>query len=88
MLAIAERRAKPKAERFNRPQRDGCVFLHHFPALRAGLLSLSPFLLRPSGYGGQAGTSAQHTIRTPYVDAYGGCRTGGPFERKRRHHYM
>ena len=31
-------------------------FLHHFPALRTGLLlSLSPFL-RPPGYGGQAGT--------------------------------
>jgi len=24
-----------------------------------------PFLLRPSGYGGQAGTSSQRTIRTP-----------------------
>jgi hypothetical protein len=34
MLAIAEPRAKPKA--------DGLVFLLHFPALRTGLLSLSP----------------------------------------------
>jgi hypothetical protein len=42
MLAVAERRARPKAERFDRPLRDGRVFLHHFPALRAGLLSLSP----------------------------------------------
>jgi hypothetical protein len=35
-LAIAERRARPKAGRFDRPLRDGRVFLHHFPALRAG----------------------------------------------------
>jgi hypothetical protein len=41
-LAIAERRARPKAGRFDRPLRDGRVFLHHFPALRTGLLSLSP----------------------------------------------
>ncbi len=32
-------------------------FLHYFPALRTGLLSLSPFLLRPPGYGAQAGTN-------------------------------
>ncbi len=51
MLAIAERRARPKAERFDRPLRDGRVFLHHFPALRTGLLSLSP-----------SGTSPQRTI--------------------------
>jgi hypothetical protein len=48
MLAVAERRARPKVERFDRPYRDGPVFLHHFPALRTGLLSLSPFLLRPA----------------------------------------
>jgi hypothetical protein len=44
MLAIAERRARPKAERFDRPLRlwDGRVFLDRFPALRPGLLSLSP----------------------------------------------
>jgi len=43
MLAIAERLARPKAERFSIvPYRDGRVFLHHFPALRTGLLSLSP----------------------------------------------
>ena len=42
MLAIAEPRAGPEAERFYRPGRDGRVFLHHFPALRTGLLSLSP----------------------------------------------
>jgi hypothetical protein len=31
MLAIAERRARPKAERFYRPSRsrDGRLFLHH-----------------------------------------------------------
>jgi hypothetical protein len=29
------------------------------PALRTGLLSLSPSLLRPPGYGGQAGTNIQ-----------------------------
>jgi hypothetical protein len=48
MQAIAERRARPNAKRFDRPYRyrDGPVFLHHFPALRTGLLSLSPFLLR------------------------------------------
>ncbi len=42
MLALAERLARPKAERFDRPLRDGRVFLHHFPALRTGLLSLHP----------------------------------------------
>jgi hypothetical protein len=42
MLAIAEPRAKPKAECFYRPSRDGLVFLLHFLALRTGLLSLSP----------------------------------------------
>ena len=42
MVAVAERGARPKAERFDRPLRDGRVFLHHFPALRTGLLSLSP----------------------------------------------
>jgi hypothetical protein len=48
MQAIGERRARPNAKRFYRPYRDGPVFLHHFPALRTGLLSLSPFLLRPA----------------------------------------
>jgi hypothetical protein len=42
MLAIAETHARFKAECFYRPSRDGGVFLHHFPALRTGLLSLSP----------------------------------------------
>ena len=42
MLAVAEPLARPKSEYFNRPLRDGRVFLLHFPALRAGLLSLSP----------------------------------------------
>jgi hypothetical protein len=38
MLAIAERRARPKAERFYRPSCGTAVsFLHHFPALRTGL---------------------------------------------------
>jgi hypothetical protein len=43
-LAISERRARPKAERFDRPLRlrDGRVFLHHFPPLRSGLLSNVP----------------------------------------------
>jgi hypothetical protein len=40
-----------KPERFDRALRDGRVFLHHFPALRTGLLSLSP-----------SGTSPQRTI--------------------------
>jgi hypothetical protein len=48
MQAIAERHATPNAKRFDRPYRDGPVFFHHFPALRTGLLSLSPFLLRPA----------------------------------------
>jgi hypothetical protein len=50
MQAIAERHARPNAKRFDRPYRyrDGPVFLHHFPALRTGLLSLSPLLLRPA----------------------------------------
>jgi hypothetical protein len=42
MLAIAETHARIKAKCFYRPSRDGRVFLHHFPALRTGLLSLSP----------------------------------------------
>jgi hypothetical protein len=54
MLAVAERLARPKAERFDRPLRDGRVFLHHFPVRQlpdTGLLSLSP-----------SGTSPQRTI--------------------------
>jgi hypothetical protein len=60
--AIAESRATPKAECFVRPSRTDASFLHHFPALRAGLLSLSSFLSSPlhsssqkslQGYGGQ-----------------------------------
>jgi hypothetical protein len=50
MLAIAETHARLKAKRFYRPSRDGRVFLHHFPVRQlpdTGLLSLSPFLLRP-----------------------------------------
>jgi hypothetical protein len=58
MLAIAERRARPKAERFDPPSRDGRVFLHHFPALRTGLLSLRP-----------SGTSPLRTILTFKFDA-------------------
>jgi hypothetical protein len=54
MLAVAERFARPKAERFDRPLRDGRVFLHHFPVRQlpdTGLLSLNP-----------SGTSPQNTI--------------------------
>jgi hypothetical protein len=70
MLAVAERLARPKAERFDRPLRlrDGRVFLYHFPVRQlpdTGLLSLSLFLLRPSGCGGQAGTSPLRTILNP-----------------------
>jgi hypothetical protein len=57
MLPIAERRARPKAERFDRPCRDARVFLHHFPVRQlpdTGLLSLSP-----------SGTSLQRTILNP-----------------------
>jgi len=43
MLAIAERRAKPKAELFYRPLRDGPCLLHYFPALRAGLAFLKSY---------------------------------------------
>jgi hypothetical protein len=32
-----------RAEHFDRTRRDGHLLLPHFPALRAGLLSLSPF---------------------------------------------
>ena len=54
MLAIAERHVRPKAESFYRPLRDGRVFLRHSPALRTGLLSLSP-----------SGTSPQRTMLNP-----------------------
>jgi hypothetical protein len=57
MLAIAERHARPKAESFYRPLRDGRVFLHHFPVRQppdTGLLSLSP-----------SGTSPQRTMLNP-----------------------
>jgi hypothetical protein len=57
MLAIAERRARPKAERFDRPCRDGRAFLHHFPVRQlpdTGLLSLNP-----------SGTSPLRTILNP-----------------------
>ena len=60
MLAIVEPHLKPKAERFYRPFRDGRVFLHYFPALRTGLLSLSP-----------SGTSPPRIILTRQVDAHG-----------------
>jgi hypothetical protein len=53
---VACARGATKTDRFYRPCRDGRVFCVIFPALRTGLLSSSPFLLRPSGYGGQAGT--------------------------------
>jgi hypothetical protein len=73
MQAIAERRARPKAKRFDRPYRDGPAFLHHFPVRRGGYwASLSPFLLRPAVVGieegslkataDKPGTSPQYTI--------------------------
>jgi hypothetical protein len=66
MLVIAERRARPKAERFYRPSREGHVFLHQFPVRQLPdtglLLSLSPSLLRPPSYAEQAGTSPQRAI--------------------------
>jgi hypothetical protein len=74
MVAVAERRARPKAERLDRPLRDGRVFLHHFPALRTGLLSLSPSRLRPPGYGGQAGTRASTHTLEPFLTQI--CRRG------------
>jgi hypothetical protein len=43
--------------------------LHHFPALRTGLLSLSP-----------SGTSLQRILLTPYVDADGRCLMFQPWE--------
>jgi hypothetical protein len=42
MLAIAEPRAKPKAECFYRPFRDGRRLKIGYPALRTGLLSSGP----------------------------------------------
>jgi hypothetical protein len=47
------------------PYRDGHLFLNHSPALRTGLLSSGPFLLRPTGYGGQAGTIFLPLVRLP-----------------------
>jgi len=44
MVACAtEVTARPGAEYFDRPLRDGHLFLHHFPALRTGLLSSGPY---------------------------------------------
>jgi hypothetical protein len=37
LLPIAERHVRSKADRFDRPLRDGRVFLNHFPALRTAL---------------------------------------------------
>jgi hypothetical protein len=76
MLAIAERRAKPKAERFYRPYGTDRVFciISQSAAADAGLLSLSPSLLRPPGYGGQAGTSPQRSIRTLKLTCMDACR--------------
>jgi hypothetical protein len=62
MLAIAEPRTRPKAERFYSSRSGRTCLSASFPALRTGLLSLSPSLLRPPGYGGQAGTSPHRTI--------------------------
>jgi|SRR4029077_8372049 hypothetical protein len=50
---------------FRSSLRDGHLFLHHFPALRTGLLSLSPL----------GDESSAHTSK-PYVDANGRCRIG------------
>jgi hypothetical protein len=67
MLASAQPRAIPKAERFDRPVRvrDGLLFLLHSPARCAGLLSLSP-----------SGTSPYHTIQTCKLMRWGGRRFG------------
>jgi hypothetical protein len=43
MQAIAERHARPNAKRFDRPYRDGPVFLHHFPVRSAGLVLLKSY---------------------------------------------
>ena len=70
MVAYAREAAyeRPGAERSIGPGRDGHLFLHHFPALRTGLLSLGPSLLRPPGYGGQAGTTP---LRPPNTQQLG-----------------
>jgi hypothetical protein len=60
MLAIAEPCARPKAECFDRPLRDGRVFLNHFPALRTGLA----FLMRyPSRTGRSTGADNRRAVR-------------------------
>jgi hypothetical protein len=65
VACTTEATGRSRAECFDRPLRDGHLFLHHFPALRTGLLSLSP--LRDE--------SSAHTSK-PYVDANGRCRIG------------
>ena len=52
-FGLARRSAIANFGRSSRPGR--MLFKNGNPALRTGLLSLSPFL-RPPGYGGQAGT--------------------------------
>jgi len=65
MVACAtEVTARPGAKCFDRPLRDGHLFLHHFPALRTGLLSLSP-----------SGTSLRRILLIPMLTRMSGCRT-------------
>jgi hypothetical protein len=68
MLAIAESLARPKPSISIVPDGTGRVFLLHFPALRTGLLSLSP-----------SGTSPRRTTLRPYVDADGQLQTESGF---------
>jgi hypothetical protein len=76
LLLVSHLQLRERKRRIDRPVRvrDGSLSLNVNPALRTGLLSLSPFLLRPAvvrferrppGYGGQAGTSSHRAILTP-----------------------
>src|ERR1700741_5369459 len=58
--------ARPGADVFDRPLRDGHFFLHHFPALRTGPLSLSP-----------SGASPHRTIPALKLTRMGVWRTPG-----------
>ena len=66
MVACAtEVTARPGAECFDRPLRDGHLFLHHFPVRRGGYWATFTKSLRDE--------SPTHTPK-PYVDAYGRLR--------------
>jgi hypothetical protein len=60
---------RPRAKTLRSSLRDGRLFLHHFPALRTGLLSLDPSGIDCFAVSSSPGTRVI-PIASPYVDAH------------------